>query len=98
VIIIDTKFTSQTKKNQWGSDKYDSDHIYQIYSYVKSQEKVLKYHPTASGVLLYPAIKRDEISKSIQLEQHTIKIVSIDLTLDWKDIEKQLLSIVRNDE
>ena len=94
VIFLDTKFTSQTKRNQWGDFKYDSGHLYQIYSYVKSQENFLTFHPDISGVLLYPAKRRNEHSEVIKLPNHRIKVVSIDLTKDWKDIENQLLSIV----
>ena len=93
VILLDTKFTSQTTRNQWGGLIYHSDHLYQIYTYVKSQEDYLNYHPDVSGILLYPAIRRDEPSKVIELPNHRIKVTSIDLTLEWKSIEEQLLSI-----
>ena len=93
VILFDTKFTSQTIRNQWGGQIYHSGHLYQIYTYIKSQEDYLTYHPDVSGILLYPAIRRDEPSKVIKLPNHRIKVVSIDLTLEWKSIEEQLMSL-----
>ena len=94
VVYLDTKFTSQTTRNQWGGQIYHSSHLYQIYTYVKSQENHLTYHPEVSGVLMYPSIRRDEPSQVIELSTHKIKVASIDLTMKWESIEKQLLSVV----
>ena len=96
VVFLDTKFTSQTIRNQWGNLIYHSEHLYQIYAYVKSQEEFVTFHPEVSGVLLYPAKRRNELSKTIVLPNHRIKVVSLDLTMEWQAIEKQLASIVRD--
>ena len=37
-IVIDTKFTSITKTNQFGDLKLSSSYVYQIYAYLMSQE------------------------------------------------------------
>jgi len=96
VIFLDTKFTSQTIHNQWGGQVYQSGHLYQIYAYVKSQENYLTYHPKSSGILLYPSKRKNEPTRIIELPNHRIKIASIDLTLNWREIEKQLISIINH--
>ena len=93
-IFLDTKFMSMTLRNQWGNLIYHSDHLYQIYTYVRSQESHLAFHPAVSGILLYPAISGLEQSEVIALQNHNLKIVCINLTLEWADIEEQLLSVV----
>ena len=93
-IFLDTKFMSMTTRNQWGNQIYHSGHLYQIYTYVRSQESHLGFHPDVSGILLYPALSGLEQPEVITLPNHKIKIVCIDLTSDWKSIESRLLAIV----
>ena len=38
-IVIDTKFTSIVTRGQWGNQSLKSTHIYQIYAYLRSQER-----------------------------------------------------------
>ena len=54
VFFMDTKFMSMTTRNQWGNQIYHSGHLYQIYTYVRSQEKYIEFHPDVSGILMYP--------------------------------------------
>jgi 5-methylcytosine-specific restriction enzyme subunit McrC len=93
-IFLDTKFTKQTGTNQWGSESYHSGHLYQIYSYVKSQENHLNFHPHVSGILLYPLTNETNKTRKIQLPDHNIVLACVDLTQDWNSIEAQLLSLI----
>src|SRR5678815_514220 len=94
IIILDTKFTAQSLvTNPWGKRKFDSSHLYQIYAYLRTQEHLSEHHNQASGILLYPTVDYN-LSESIELESHTIRIESIDLTVQWQDIEQELLNII----
>ena len=56
-IVIDTKFTSIVEGGKYGKPTLKSGNIYQLYAYLRSQEKPddpLSYHST--GVLLYPSL------------------------------------------
>jgi len=81
-IVLDTKYTSQTNKNQYGGEKFHSDHLYQMYSYLKTQEELSEQKRTAAGILLYPASRSKKLNESIELLYHTISILSIDLSFN----------------
>ena len=94
IIILDTKFTAHSLiENQWGKPIFDSSHLYQLYAYLKSQEKISEAHRDAMGMLLYPAVQ-SRLSEKIELQDHVIRIESIDLTAPWQEIERQLLELV----
>jgi 5-methylcytosine-specific restriction enzyme subunit McrC len=98
LIILDTKFTAHSLiENQWGTQVFDSSHLYQLYAYLKSQAHLSDAHRTGTGILLYPAI-HDSFSERIELQDHVIRVESIDLTLTWQNIESHLLELVQNSE
>jgi 5-methylcytosine-specific restriction enzyme subunit McrC len=94
IIIVDTKFTVHSLvENAWGKPVYDSTHLYQMYAYLKSQEHVSEAHRSASGVLLYPAVHH-RLSEKFSLQNHVLRIESLDLAASWQEIERQLMEIV----
>ena len=95
LIILDTKFTAKSLvENQWGKPIFDSGHMYQLYAYLKSQEHVSTAHRNAAGILLYPAVGA-KLSEQIELQDHVIRIETVDLSLHWQEIEKQLMTLVK---
>ncbi|HMD82253.1 MAG TPA: hypothetical protein VKE92_13140, partial [Anaerolineales bacterium] len=96
LIVLDTKFTAHSlRQNQWGKEIFDSAHLYQLYAYLKSQEHVSEAHRNAIGILLYPAIQK-RFSERIELQDHVMRVASIDLTTPWQDIERHLLELIYN--
>ncbi|HSL31793.1 MAG TPA: hypothetical protein VK900_21500, partial [Anaerolineales bacterium] len=94
MIILDTKFTVHSLVgNQWGKPIYDSSHLYQMYAYLKSQEHMSEAHRQAIGILLYPAVQH-RLSEKIRLQDHVIRIETVDLAAPWQEIERQLMEIV----
>jgi len=94
MLVLDTKFTAHSLVgNQWGKPIYDSSHLYQMYAYLKSQEHVSEAHQAAIGILLYPAIQH-RLSERIKLQDHIIRIESVDLAAAWQEIERQLIEMV----
>ena len=94
MIVLDTKFTAQSlTENQWGKAIFDSSHLYQLYTYLKSQEHISEVHRTAAGILLYPAV-RNRFSERVKLQDQVIRIESVDLAAPWQEIEGQLLELV----
>lgn len=95
LVVLDTKFTTQSLiENQWGNEIFDSAHLYQLYAYLRTQEHVSEDHQGATGILLYPSSNGRHLSEKIELENHVMRIESVDLTSRWQDIEKRLLDIV----
>lgn len=94
IIILDTKFTAgNLVENRWGKPIHDSSHLYQLYAYLRSQEHLSEAHLSSSGILLYPAIQ-GRLSESVQLQEHRIRIESVDLAAPWQEVEKQLLALL----
>ena len=94
MIVLDTKFTAQSLvENPWGKAVFDSSHLYQLYAYLKSQEHVSEAHRTAVGILLYPAVK-NRFSEKVKLQDHTVRIESVDLAAPWQEIETQLVALI----
>jgi 5-methylcytosine-specific restriction enzyme subunit McrC len=94
MVVLDTKFTANSLiASRWGSHVFDSSHIYQLYSYLRSQENVSDSHRRASGILLYPTA-RERLSESIELQGHQIQLVTVNLSQLWEDIENELLDLI----
>ena len=95
LIVLDTKFTAQSLvENQWGKPILDSAHLYQLYAYLKSQEHLSEAHQSAVGILLYPAVG-SKLSEGIELQDHVMRIESVDLAAHWREIERQLIELVQ---
>lgn len=94
LMIVDTKFTAHSLvENQWGRPKFDSTHLYQLYAYLKSQEHLSETHARSSGILLYPAI-HEQFSERIELQDHLLRIESVDLAAPWQEIEQHLMDLI----
>jgi 5-methylcytosine-specific restriction enzyme subunit McrC len=95
IIVLDTKFTAKSLvENEWGKEIFDPSHLYQLYAYLGSQAHVSDAHRKASGILLYPAV-RNKLSERIELQDHVIRIECVDLSAPWREIEAQLLGLIR---
>ena len=90
-IVIDTKFTKD--RVRWYVDRFNSRHIYQIYSYLRSQEKEddpLSY--TSEGILLYPT-SGEEVDETVLMQGHCIRFATVNLTRSSSEIVERLESI-----
>ena len=79
-IIIDTKFTDILTKSQFGDgERFKAGHIYQLYSYLRSQERNDDPRSLDSeGILLYPTISFD-VDETAELQGHYIRFTTINL-------------------
>lgn len=93
-IIIDTKFMEMLTLNQYAQLKLNSDNIYQIYAYLRSQERADDLlSNTSTGVLLYPSLGAD-YDEAATIQGHEIRFATVDLAADNQTIRRQLLRIV----
>lgn len=93
LIILDTKFTKASLvTGQWGNVTFNSDHLYQIYAYLKSQEERSVHHRTTEGVLLYPTVQQS-LQEKVKIQGHNIHWITLDLSQPWEVVEKDLLSL-----
>lgn len=95
-ITIDTKFKSILKKRGEDSERYrfDSKDIYQLYSYIRSQEHEGNEDSKRSeGILLYPSVDQ-YVDAEANFHGHRIRFVTVDLNRDSSDIVEQLKRLV----
>lgn len=95
-LIIDTKWYSIIAQSNLGFNTWRSNHIYQIFTYVKNKEAELRdiLGHRVSGMLLYA--KTDEAlqpNHTYQMQGNQITIRSLDLNCDFSKIREQLDSI-----
>ena len=93
-IVIDTKFTDIHSHRFENSDKFKSRHIYQMYAYLRSQEKQVNdpYPFTSEGILLYPTLYR-EVDETAVIQGHHIRFATVSLRQSSRDFVERLKSI-----
>lgn len=92
VIVIDTKFSKDVLQSRFDKKSLRSEHLYQIFSYLKNLESRGFPFSTAQGLLLYPTV-HTSVDTSFKVQGHTISIRTIDLTLPTDQLKEELLRI-----
>lgn len=97
VLIIDAKYYTKTMQVQFDKATIRSNHLYQIFTYVKNKEYSFdnKEH-IVSGMLLYA--KTDEVvqpDNTFRIHDNEIKVKNLDLNQDFSKISESLNSIVK---
>ncbi|MAP26889.1 MAG: 5-methylcytosine-specific restriction endonuclease system specificity protein McrC [Alteromonadaceae bacterium] len=93
-IIIDTKFTSVLTKNHHGQDRFKREYLFQLYSYLKSQESSKDLlSMTSKGLFLHPAVD-GHIDEYFTVQNHPIRFLTVDLAADAISIKHTLVSVL----
>lgn len=93
-IVVDTKFKPILQPGRNKQPKLDSANIYQIYAYLRSQERSDDPRSLdAEGMLLYPSVYKDYDEWAL-IQGHRIRFATVDLTADSGDIRRRLLEVV----
>ena len=91
--MIDTKYYKEAFSTRYKNKKIDSGNLYQLFSYLKNQETESDVTKNCECILLSPAIEND-FEYNYRYEGHRIRVKSIDLNQDWRQIRDDLLRIV----
>ena len=93
-ILIDTKFTQIFQQGYYRKhDLLKNQHIYQLYTYLRSQEYPGSRFQFSQGILLYPSTGQ-QVQLNVQLQHYPIGFYTLDLTQMSAHIEQQLLSFI----
>ncbi|MAY43508.1 MULTISPECIES: 5-methylcytosine-specific restriction endonuclease system specificity protein McrC [unclassified Neptuniibacter] len=93
-IVIDTKFNSILTRGWYRENSLRSGYIYQMYTYLRSQEKPdVPYSLKSTGMLLHPCIDQP-LNEQVTIQGHTIRFVTIDLTQTALAIKNDLLKTI----
>lgn len=93
-IIIDTKFNAVLTRGWYKEKTLRSGYLYQIYSYLRSQEgqgDPLAEH--ARGMLLHPSVG-EMLQESVVLQGHELTFATVDLADSATAIRGQLLRLI----
>ncbi len=94
-LVIDTKFNALLVPGWYREKTLRSAYLYQIYSYLRSQEE--SGDPLdlqASGLLLHPSLEGEMVHQYAVLQKHKISFATVDLGGSAEEIRKRLLELV----
>ncbi len=91
-VIIDCKFYKNAFQHHYDTRKFISDHLYQLFTYIKNQARRPGWE-SVRGMLLYPTVDY-AIDEHITIQGHQIRIAAIDLNQEWSKISQDLLKLV----
>ena len=91
-IVIDTKFASLLVPARF-RDTISSGYLYQIYTYLRSQEPEAPSSKPTEGVLLYPTM-RQSIDEAAYIQGHLLRFATVNLAGTPKEFRRDLLRIV----
>lgn len=93
LVIIDTKFTSVLKPGRRGNLRLKSNYLYQLYAYLRTQEKPEEpLSLSSAGLLLHPTVDT-EFDEFVEIQGHKLRFVTVDLTETASNIRERLLNI-----
>jgi 5-methylcytosine-specific restriction enzyme subunit McrC len=92
-IVIECKFTPNVLKENWGKLSARSEHLYQLFAYLKQLEGRGGAHEHCEGLLLYPTATH-AVDFVFDTQGHTVRVVTLDLRETWSDIKIRLLNLL----
>ncbi|MFZ2811846.1 MAG: hypothetical protein WAZ17_01935, partial [Thermovirgaceae bacterium] len=93
-IVIDTKFNSLLTSGWHKEETLRSGYIYQVYTYLRSQEgSGDPLWDDASGLLLHPSVD-ENVNEFVVIQNHEIRFATVDLGATAREIREQLLQAV----
>ncbi len=97
-IVIDTKFTNVLTSGRAENTTFKNSHLYQIYAYLRTQERQDdQLSEISEGLLLHPAIDQ-EIDEWCEIQGHELRIATVNLAASMDTIREQLLERVSADQ
>ncbi|MBT4511971.1 MAG: hypothetical protein HOC20_07170 [Chloroflexi bacterium] len=96
-IILDTKYTPKALADAyWGDGAHlRTEHLYQIYAYVRNAEALGSKWQDCEGILLYPSVG-ETLRYDYEFGAHPMRIRSVDLAANWSSIREELLCIAHD--
>ena len=89
---LDAKFYSHTMQERYGKKSFISANMYQIYTYVKNEDKT--HSGNVSGLILYAKTNEELVpNNEYILDGNKFIISTLDLSDNWDKIYKSLLDI-----
>ena len=92
-IIVDTKFTEVLTRSRFGRMRFKTEHLYQLFAYLRSQERPSDpMSMCADGMLLYPSVGL-HIDETALIQGHRMRFVTVDLDRPSSEVVEELRAI-----
>ena len=91
-IVVDTKFTSVTKQNQYQREKLASGYVYQMYAYLMSQDGQ-EPKVKSEGLMLHPSVG-DHLDEEVVIQGHRIRFATVNLMANAPTLADEMLAAV----
>lgn len=92
-IILDTKYYAEALTTHYAARRVRSEHLYQLYAYLKNLEPRGGPDRHARGVLLYPCVG-ESLRLGYELPGHAVEIRTLDLAAPWPQVHAALLALL----
>jgi 5-methylcytosine-specific restriction enzyme subunit McrC len=92
-IIVDTKWYGDPLQIYRGPRTVRSEHLYQLFAYLKNLERRGGSDTQAEGMLLYPTVE-EFIDLAFKVQGHIVRVRTINLDQDWTCIHRDLLALL----
>jgi len=92
-IIIDTKFYRNAIQTFYETDTFNSNNLYQLFTYLEHYSSTTGYNHAVNGILLYPTVNF-ELNEMFLIKGKSISIHTINLQQHWESIKLRLLEII----
>jgi 5-methylcytosine-specific restriction enzyme subunit McrC len=93
-VVIDTKFSSVLAKSRFGDASLKSGYLYQMYTYIRSQEGRAPSWDGAAGLFLHPAID-EALHEHVVIQNHPITFATVDLSGSTSAVRNELRELLR---
>jgi 5-methylcytosine-specific restriction enzyme subunit McrC len=93
-IVIECKFTPHVLQENWGKLSARSEHLYQLFAYLKHLEGRGGVNAHSDGLLLYPTAT-ESVDLHFDTHGHTLRVVTLDLRRSWEEIKSELLRFLK---
>ncbi|MEP9324991.1 5-methylcytosine-specific restriction endonuclease system specificity protein McrC [Paraburkholderia phymatum] len=93
-VVVDTKFTDILTRNQFGTQRFKSNYLYQMFAYLRSQTGFGDKHAEeAEGLLLHPSVGL-HVDESFFVQGHRMRFATVDLGGEIHSIHSALAALV----
>ena len=94
-VVIDTKWYSSAVTRYHGRETVHSNNLYQMWSYLSSQDGMYPDQRDATGILLYAQTVDGARKLKTCIDEHPFRVHTLDLSRRWQVIECYLRALVR---
>lgn len=97
-VVVETKFADALAMGPYGKAMFKNSHLYQLYAYLQTQAGAGDaVADRAEGVLIYPTVG-PQIDEWAVIQDHRIRVATVDLAGTSASIRGRLLDLVRGQQ